>query len=84
MANEQAQQQQAQKQDGALEQHLRQAGVPSRALSQARAFGLDPSKLLSLLTKYGPVIFQLLEDLTAAGGGVGGGAAPAGAAPRQP
>jgi hypothetical protein len=56
------------------EQQLLQAGASQQHLQQARALGIDPGKLLSVLVQLIPAILQALQQFQ---GGQGGGGQPA-------
>lgn len=67
-----------------VEQHLVAAGVPQQALDQAKAHGLSGPLLLQLLSKFLPIILQVIEQLSASGTTPAGAGHPPTGVPRQP
>lgn len=59
----------AQAQVALAEHQLLSAGVQAQQIEAARALGLDAASLLGLLTKFLPVILQVLQQVQAAKGG---------------
>lgn len=51
-----------------MSQELKAAGFSDHAIAKANALGLPPGLLLGLITKFGPVVLQIVEELLSGAG----------------
>lgn len=47
------------------EEMLKAAGMSPHAIAKAQALGLPPGTIISIISKFGPIVLQILEELLA-------------------